>query len=127
MRLLGKVAIVTGGARGIGLETAALFAKHGAKVVIADMDEENGGKQAEQLRGQGFEARFIHVDVADKTSADDMARQTIEACGTIDILVNNAGIIQDKMLRSMTVEQWQKVIDVNLSGRRTWWNGYRST
>jgi 3-oxoacyl-[acyl-carrier protein] reductase len=116
MRLKGKVAIVTGGANGIGRETAFIFAEEGAHIMLADFDTIAGEETAAQLREQGVEALFLKVDVSSRESVDQMVAAAREKFGKIDILINNAGITQDAMLTKMTAEQWQKVIDVNLSG-----------
>ncbi|MCX9081187.1 MAG: 3-oxoacyl-ACP reductase FabG [Candidatus Methanoperedens sp.] len=115
MRLENKVAIITGAGSGIGKETALLFAKEGAKVVVADMNETAGEETAAQIRenGEGF---FIKLDVSNREQAKQVAKITLEKYGRIDILINNAGIVQDAFLSKMTEEQWDKVIDVNLKG-----------
>lgn len=116
MRLRDKVAIITGGANGIGLEAAFTFSAEGAKVVIADFAAAAGEQAVEQLKERGAEAIFVQVDVSNRESVDRMVADAIAAFGRVDILINNAGITQDAMLTKMTVDQWQKVIDVNLSG-----------
>lgn len=116
MRLLNKVAIITGGASGIGLAAVKKFVSEGAKVVIADFNEEAGKAVEAELLGQGADVTYISVNVADRASVDKMVAQTLEKYGQIDILVNNAGITQDAMLHKMTVEQWENVISINLSG-----------
>lgn len=116
MRLLNKVAIITGGASGIGLAAVKKFVSEGAKVVIADFNEEAGKAVEAELLGQGADVTFIPVNVADRVSVDKMVAQTLEKYGQIDILVNNAGITQDAMLHKMTIEQWESVISINLSG-----------
>ena len=116
MRLKDKVAIITGGANGIGLATAFLFAREGAKVAVADFDETAGKQALQRLSEQGAEARFVQVDVANPESVQGMVEAVIQTYGRVDILINNAGITQDAMLTKMTPEQWQRVIDVNLSG-----------
>ncbi len=116
IRLKDKVAIITGAARGIGKETALLFAAEGAKVVIADVDED-GGKQVEkEILDQKGEALFVRTDVTDFSSAKRMAKACVERFGRVDILVNNAGIIKDKTLRKMEPEEFEAVINVNLKG-----------
>ena len=115
-RLQNKVAIITGSANGIGLEAATLFAQEGAKVVLADFNEEIGLEREKSLREQGYDVTFIQVNVADRASVDAMVEKTVSIYGKIDILVNNAGITRDAMLKKMTVEQFQQVIDVNLTG-----------
>ncbi|WP_096187854.1 3-oxoacyl-ACP reductase FabG [Evansella halocellulosilytica] len=116
MRLKDKVAIVTGGAGGIGEQTAKTFGSEGAKVVIADFDEKNGQKAAKHLQESGVESLFVQVNVADHESVEAMVNKVIDTYGTIDILINNAGITRDAMLKKLTKEDWQQVIDVNLSG-----------
>ncbi|MBO8157328.1 MAG: 3-oxoacyl-ACP reductase FabG [Bacillaceae bacterium] len=115
-RLQDKVAIITGAANGIGLEAARTFGREGAKVVLADFDEEAGKQRASELKEEGFEVTFIQVNVADRESVDQMVKQTADQYGKIDILVNNAGITRDAMLAKMSPEDFQLVIDVNLTG-----------
>jgi 3-oxoacyl-[acyl-carrier protein] reductase len=116
MRLKDKVAIITGAGNGIGRETAFTFAREGAKVVLADFDEQAGNEVLSLLREQGAEAIFVKVNVADKQSVDHMVAEALKAFDRIDILINNAGITRDGMLTKLSVEQWQQVIDVNLTG-----------
>ncbi|KAA0547630.1 3-oxoacyl-ACP reductase FabG [Bacillus sp. BGMRC 2118] len=116
MRLENRVAVVTGAANGIGLEAAKLFALEGAKVVLADYNEEQGAKHAEELRATGADVLFVQVNVADRESVDNMVAKTINTYGQIDILINNAGITRDAMLTKMTPENFSQVIDVNLTG-----------
>ena len=116
MRLKDKVAIITGAANGIGAATAEIFAREGAKVVVADFDRENGEKIAEQLNKGGAEAFFFKVNVVDAENVQELMDKTLERFGKIDILVNNAGITADGWLVKMTEEQWDRVIDVNLKG-----------
>ncbi|TFB13394.1 3-oxoacyl-ACP reductase FabG [Filobacillus milosensis] len=115
-RLQDKVAIITGSANGIGLEAARTFAKEGAKVVLADFDEDTGRKREQELIGDGYEVTFIQVNVAERDSVDQMVEEAMNQYGGIDILVNNAGITRDAMLSKMTPEQFKQVIDVNLTG-----------
>lgn len=116
MRLKDKVAIITGGANGIGAKTAEIFAREGAKVVVADYDQENGEKQVEQLKKNGAEAIFIKVNVADAESVQQLVDGTLAAFERVDILINNAGITADGFLVKMSEEAWDRVIDVNLKG-----------
>lgn len=115
MRLKDKVAIITGGARGIGKETALLFAREGAKVVICDFDAQAGEATAGELR-ELTEARFFQVDVTSRAGVQAVADGTMAQFGRIDVLVNNAGITADALLTKMTEEQWDKVMAVNLKG-----------
>ncbi|SEC62809.1 3-oxoacyl-ACP reductase FabG [Paenibacillus sp. GP183] len=117
MRLQGKVALITGGGNGIGRETAALFIKEGAKVCVADYDETAGQAAVDELNATaGDRAIFVKVDVSSAESVERMIAVVLEHWGTPDILINNAGITQDSMLTKMSIEQWQRVIDVNLNG-----------
>ncbi|HEY8394707.1 MAG TPA: 3-oxoacyl-ACP reductase FabG [Thermaerobacter sp.] len=116
MRLQGKVAIITGAGKGIGRATALLFAREGARVVVADLDRAAGEATAGEIeRGTG-EALFLPVDVTDRQAVAGMVAAARERFGRVDILVNNAGITADAMLTKMTEDQWDRVIDVNLKG-----------
>ena len=110
-RLENKVAIITGGAAGIGAATAIKFVEEGAKVIIWDLDETKGKVLAEQIN-----ATFAKVNTADYAQVEAAAKAVNDQFGRIDILINNAGITRDSSLKKMTVEQWQQVIDVNLTG-----------
>lgn len=113
MRLNNKVAIITGAANGIGFAAAERFIEEGAFVVIADFNEEAGVSAAQQLGDQAF---FVQVNVADRESVKKLVATVIEHSGRVDILVNNAGITRDAMLTKMTEDQFQQVLDVNLTG-----------
>jgi len=112
-RLQGKVAIITGGANGIGKATAEKFIAEGAQVAIWDIVNDKGEEAAKEL---GNNTKFYHVDTTSFEQVEKAAKQTYDHFGKIDILINNAGITQDATLSKMTIEQWQKVIDVNLNG-----------
>lgn len=117
MRVKDKVVIITGGGSGIGRETALLFAKEGAKVVVADMNKVNGEEVVARIRSLlGRDAIFAGLDVSNREQAKRVVKDVIAAYGRIDVLINNAGIVQDAFLSKMTEEQWDKVIDVNLKG-----------
>lgn len=115
MRLQDKVAIITGGANGIGFTSAQRFLEEGAKVVIADFDKKSGEASARKLANESA-LRFIHVDVVDEESVKELVEETIRTFGQIDILVNNAGILADATLLKMTSEMFDRVIDVNVKG-----------
>ena len=115
MLLEGKSAAISGAAspRGIGLATARLFAEHGARVAILDLDEAAARSAAE---GLGSEHRGFACDVTDPDSCKRAAERAIEAFGQVDILINNAGISQPLKIMDITPEDWRRVVDVNLSG-----------
>jgi 3-oxoacyl-[acyl-carrier protein] reductase len=119
-RLAGKVAIITGSARGIGAATAMTFAREGAHVVICDVSEAQGWQTASEINaayGHGqTAATFLAVDVASLTSVQQLVRETLACFGRVDILVNNAGVTRDAQLRKMTEEEFDFVIDINLKG-----------
>ncbi|GLI06880.1 beta-ketoacyl-ACP reductase [Paenibacillus tyrfis] len=116
MRLQGRTALITGGAAGIGRETAALFAQEGARVVIADYNKQQGEEAIQALLQKGADAHFIEVDVSDSGSVTKMAAEALARYGAVDVLINNAGITQDRTLAKMTEEEWHRVIQVNLNG-----------
>ncbi len=116
MRLKEKVAIVTGGGRGIGEFTAKRFAVEGAKVVVASIFQEEVDKVVDEIKAAGGEAFGVVMDVTKREEVDNMISDTVKKYGKLDIIVNNAGITADSTLLKMTEEQWDKVIDVNLKG-----------
>ncbi|MGE5432098.1 MAG: 3-oxoacyl-[acyl-carrier-protein] reductase [Syntrophomonadaceae bacterium] len=115
-RLENRVAIVTGGAQGIGKAAILKFASEGATCVIWDVNEGKGNELVKELEADGTKALFIKVDVTSPESTENAAREVLGKYGKIDILVNNAGITRDASFMKMTFEQWKQVIDVNLSG-----------
>ncbi|GIN37949.1 MULTISPECIES: 3-oxoacyl-ACP reductase FabG [Heyndrickxia] len=116
MRLKDKVAIITGAANGIGFAAAKRFAEEGAKVVIADFNEAEGVMRQTELNEEGYNVIFVQVDVSNKDSVGMMVEQVVSTFGTVDILINNAGITRDAMLTKMKQEDFQQVLDVNLTG-----------
>ena len=116
MRLENKVAIITGGGSGIGREAALLFAKEGAKVVVADVNEKSGEETAAEIRKNGGDGFFAKLDVTNREQSRQVVKDSLGKYGRIDVLINNAGITQDALLSKMTEEQWERVIDVNLKG-----------
>lgn len=115
-RLEGKVAVITGGAAGIGKAAVIKFATEGAAVAIWDMDEVKGNELVNELKNNSFNAAFFKVNVANFDEVTENAKKVVEQFGKVDILVNNAGITRDATLKKMTPAQWQQVIDVNLTG-----------
>ena len=116
MALDDKVAVITGAARGIGLACATRFAQDGAKVMLADIDEDAGESAAKELRDQGHEATFISCDVSERLDVRNLVKQTVSNYGAIDVLVNNAGIIIGAEFLDLTEEDFDKVLAVNLKG-----------
>jgi len=117
MRLKGKVAIVTGGARGLGKAYAMGLSREGARVVIADVLDTKEARQA--IEKQGGEVLALHTDVSDEKSTNEMAQRAIESFGRIDVLINNAAIfasIVKKPFYELSGQEWDDVIRVNLKG-----------
>jgi 3-oxoacyl-[acyl-carrier protein] reductase len=114
MDLQGKVAIVTGAARGIGRAIALRFAQEGAKVVVTDIRDEQGLETVRLIEEAGSQAVFVHTDVTNASQAQEMVDAAIEKFGAVDILVNNAGITRDTLLMRMSEEDWDAVLSVNL-------------
>ncbi|MFJ8257183.1 SDR family NAD(P)-dependent oxidoreductase [Peribacillus asahii] len=116
MRLKGKVTIITGGSQGIGEATAKKLGEHGSKIIIADINEEVGLKTANALQGQDIDAIFVKTDVSNEQDVKDLI-QTAEAhFGGLDALVNNAAATLRKSAKDTSLEEWQKVLNVNLTG-----------
>lgn len=117
MNLLeGKVAIVTGGASGIGRATAIAYGGEGARVVVADIDETMGRETVESVEGLGGEALFVETNVAEPEACRRLVERTVETFGRLDVACNNAGIGGEQNLTAdYSIEGWRKVIDVNLS------------
>lgn len=115
-RLENKVAIVTGAARGLGKGIAEKLGKEGAKVVIVDMNEDSCKEAIQEFSEQGYEATYYTANIAKQEEVQELFKHVVEKYGTLDILVNNAGINRDVTIHKMTAEQWQQVIDVNLTG-----------
>lgn len=118
MRLAGKVAIVTGGAGGIGRASCRAFAREGAKVVVADQDGGAGEQVAEQLVSRGAEAVAVRVDVTRGAEVESLVAGTEDRWGRLDVMFNNAGIFHpaDGSVLETSEEAWSEVIDVNLKG-----------
>ncbi len=115
-RLKDKVAIITGGANGIGKATAIRFAEEGAVLAIWDVNETNGAETVKELQLLGAKTQFFKVNTVHLAEVEQAAAAVVAAFGTIDILINNAGITRDASLMKMTEEQFDLVIDVNLKG-----------
>lgn len=114
--LSGKVALVTGAARGIGYFISSCLANHGARVIIADYDAKGGNLAARQIEQSGLSAAFVYCDVTDEPRVEQMVGEIAAAEGDIDILVNNAGIYPQKPFLEMDGGDFRHVLEVNLTG-----------
>ena len=115
-RLEGRVALVTGGARGIGRAICEKLASEGAKIAMVDIMLDVAEKTAEEFKAQGYEAMAIQANVAVPEDADKAIAAVVEKYGKLDILVNNAGITKDTLMLKMTEKEWDAVLAVNLKG-----------
>ena len=115
-RLEGKISIITGAAQGIGLATALKFAREGSTVIICDVKQAAVDEAVKLCQAEGAVAGGFVMDVTQREMVDAVVAQVKERFGRIDVLVNNAGITQDARLQKMTLEQFDRVIDVNLRG-----------
>ena len=115
-RLDGKVALISGGARGQGAAEAKLFVREGAKVVFGDILDAEGQQVEAEIRASGGEATYVHLNVTSETDWRAAVDAAVNAYGKLDILVNNAGIVVRKDLESTTVDDWDHVMAVNAKG-----------
>jgi NAD(P)-dependent dehydrogenase (short-subunit alcohol dehydrogenase family) len=115
-RIKGKVAIITGGASGMGSATASLFAKEGANVVIADINEAGGKKVTEEIKRGGGKALFVKLDVTSEKDWSEAIKKTLSEFGKLDILVNNAGALFAKPIEDTSLEEWRQLMSVNVDG-----------
>ena len=115
-RVKNKVAIVTGGASGLGKSSAKLLAREGAKIVVSDIDEEGGKKVVQQIKEDGGEAIFIKQDVAKEDEWKNVIETTLETYGKLHILANSAGIGLGGTVEDVTLEDWKNLMDINLNG-----------
>lgn len=116
VRLKDKVAIITGAASGIGKATAKLFAEHGAKVVVADIDKDGGNQTVANIHNAGNEAIYVQTDVTIKADTEQMVAQTVKTYGKLDILFNNAGIAMRLPVAELSEDDWHRCLNVNLTG-----------
>jgi NAD(P)-dependent dehydrogenase (short-subunit alcohol dehydrogenase family) len=118
MRLENKVAVITGAGSGIGRESALLFAREGARVVVADVNEDAGNAVVKELRSAGGEAVYVHADVSKSADAETMVRTAEESFGRLDVLFNNAGISHARDDDAVTTEEevWDLTMNINLKG-----------
>lgn len=116
MRLEGKVAIITGAAGGMGAEEARLFAREGAKVVIADVLDDEGKQVEAEIAESGGEATYVHTNVTSEHSWERLIAETISQYGRLDILVNNAGVSSGSEVDRLDFGGWKRIMDVNATG-----------
>jgi 3(or 17)beta-hydroxysteroid dehydrogenase len=116
MRLQGKIALISGGARGMGAVEARLFAKEGAKVTIGDVLEDEGRKLEAEINATGGVALFVRLDVTHEADWQKAVQATVNRFGKLDVLVNNAGISGRGRVEDTAVEEWDRVMDVNAKG-----------
>lgn len=115
-KLDGRVALISGAARGIGAQAARRMVDEGAKVVIGDVRDDLGRKTAEEIDGGRGVCRFTHLDVTDPDNWQGAVDETVEAFGRLDILVNNAGVFIGRSLEEISLDEWKTLVDVNLTG-----------
>ena len=116
MRLAGKVALITGGASGMGQSEAAIFAREGAKVVVADILEFEARQAVEKIAAAGGQARFVKLDVTSETDWEAAVKATVTAFGKLDLLVNNAGISGTFDPDTLSTSAWDTLLNVNAKG-----------
>ena len=116
MRLQGKVALISGGARGMGASEARLFAQEGAQVVIGDVREDEGRQLEAQINEAGGEALFLKLDVTSEADWQSVVASTVSRFGKLDVLVNNAGIGGGGRLEHTALEDWNRMMDINAKG-----------
>jgi len=115
MRLQDKVALITGGANGIGLATAERFAKEGAKIILWDVSDK-GNEVCERLTKEGYDVIFKKVSVTDQEEVQKAVAEAHQHFGRIDILINNAALRREKRFDDISFEEWREVMDVILNG-----------
>ena len=116
MRLENKVALISGGARGMGAVEAALFAQEGTRVVIGDVLDAEGRRTEAAINETGAQCRFVHLDVTSEDDWRNAVATAVAQFGKLDILVNNAGISTRGGIEDLTAEQWERTMDINVKG-----------
>jgi NAD(P)-dependent dehydrogenase (short-subunit alcohol dehydrogenase family) len=116
MRLAGKVALISGAARGMGAVEAGLFAREGARVILGDILDAEGRAVADEIRAKGAEAAYVHLDVTSEADWAEAVATAERLHGRLDVLVNNAGIGGGQRIEDTTVEEWERVMAVNARG-----------
>jgi len=116
LKLAGKVAIVTGGAMGLGREIAMLFAQEGARVVLADINDDLGRQVEEAITNAQGTASFLQVDVSKAAEVQGLVSRAVSRFGRLDILMNNAGVVEAEPIEELSEQAWDRVISINLKG-----------
>ena len=116
MRLDGKVALISGGSRGMGAFEAELFVQEGAKVVICDVRDDEGDALAKKIVDRGGEAAFVHLDVTSESDWAAAVSEAVERYGKLDVLVNNAGVSARGSIEETSPDDWDRVMDINAKG-----------
>jgi 3-oxoacyl-[acyl-carrier protein] reductase len=116
MRLKDKVALITGGAQGIGKEIALCFAEQGAKLVLCDVNENILQETQKEFQNKGYEVLVVKANVTKSEEVDEVIRKSLDKYERIDILCNNAGVTRDNLLARMSEEEWDLVLSINLKG-----------
>ena len=115
-RVKDKVAIITGGACGLGRAQALMLAEEGAKIIVTDINVAEGKKVVEEIKNRGLKAKFIKHDVTIERNWEEVIERTLSEFGRLDVLVNNAGIFFRKAIEETSLAEWRRVISVNLDG-----------
>ena len=116
MRLQGRIALITGAGGGIGAATARLFAAEGATVCLNDVNQSGASDVVREIEAGGGRALFVGSDVTDKKQVEEMVDKVLKTYGRLDVLVNNAGINRDSLVKKMTEDDWDAVVNINLKG-----------
>ena len=115
-RLEGKSCLISGGAKGLGAAQARLFAREGARVAVCDVLESDGARLVDELRASGADLLYVKLDVTSEADWEGAVRAVMEEFGALDVLVNNAGIYNRAPVEETTLEEWERVMDVNSTG-----------
>ena len=115
-RLEGKSCLISGGAKGLGAAQARLFAREGARVAVGDILDADGGRLVEELRASGADSVFLRLDVTSEADWEGAVAAVMGELGALDVLVNNAGIYNRALVEDTTLEEWERVMDVNSTG-----------
>ena len=116
MRLEKKIAVITGGASGIGAAICELFAREGARVVVADIDADGGAQTVSSIESDGGDAIFVKTDVSQEDEVSDLVTATLDSYGGVDVLVNDAAAFVFGEVQDVTADDWAKVLGVNVLG-----------